>query len=554
MSDTKAKRAVTYIAGAAAIAVAYLCRLPIGEQILSGKAGYLRSFIYIAFFFVWGISVRRRIIHPQIRRYMTAIAALIVFWFVIRSLKYNFISVELYPHTVRYIWYLFYVPMILVPFLAVLVSFSIGKPENYRLPKKAVLLFIPSFLLIAAVLTNDLHGLVFTFPEGAEVWTDSDYGYAFIYCFIIIWLFLCAITVLFTLCHKRRASNKHRLILIPCIPTVILLVYSFLYFTQVGWLRFVFGDVTAFTCLSYMITLELCIDLRFIQSNSGYMELFDASTVGAQITDNDYNVLMSSKTAIRQDKELLRKTREGSVMLENGLRLSGAPIRRGHVVWTEDVSDLTRVLDELSEVKEELKDSNGILEEENKLKAREAQIEEQKRLYDMIGRSTARQICMTDELIDQARNAASEEERIHILKKILTVGTYLKRRSNLVFLTDGKETVDAKELALTFRESLESLELCGIVCGFRSELTGQMPSEHLTAMYDFFEEITERSFADASAMMIIAGKDGNAYYLRITTDSAADVSDLMSDTVTAEKDTDGETRITLRLPEGGESA
>ena len=132
MSDTKAKRAVTYIAGAAAIAVAYLCRLPIGEQILSGKAGYLRWFIYIAFFFVWGISVRRRIIHPQIRRYMTAIAALIVFWFVIRSLKYNFISVELYPHTVRYIWYLFYVPMILVPFLAVLVSFSIGKPENYR--------------------------------------------------------------------------------------------------------------------------------------------------------------------------------------------------------------------------------------------------------------------------------------------------------------------------------------------------------------------------------------------------------------------------------------
>ena len=49
VSDTKAKRAVTYIAGAAAIAVAYLCRLPIGEQILSGKAGYLRSFIYIAF-------------------------------------------------------------------------------------------------------------------------------------------------------------------------------------------------------------------------------------------------------------------------------------------------------------------------------------------------------------------------------------------------------------------------------------------------------------------------------------------------------------------------
>ena len=40
---------------------------------------FFRSVIYIVLFTAWGISVCRRIIQPQARRYLTAISALMVF-------------------------------------------------------------------------------------------------------------------------------------------------------------------------------------------------------------------------------------------------------------------------------------------------------------------------------------------------------------------------------------------------------------------------------------------------------------------------------------------
>ena len=48
----------------------------------SHEVGVARSFIYIGIFTAWGLSLRNRIIQTQVRRYMTAAAVLMVFWFV----------------------------------------------------------------------------------------------------------------------------------------------------------------------------------------------------------------------------------------------------------------------------------------------------------------------------------------------------------------------------------------------------------------------------------------------------------------------------------------
>lgn len=42
--------------------------------------GVLRASIYIGLFFAWGVSVRQRIIQIQLRRYLTAISVLMIFW------------------------------------------------------------------------------------------------------------------------------------------------------------------------------------------------------------------------------------------------------------------------------------------------------------------------------------------------------------------------------------------------------------------------------------------------------------------------------------------
>ena len=75
-------------------------------------AGLVRSFIYIGLFGAWGVSVWRRIVQKQIRRYLLLVSILIAFWLVIRTIKFN-LGMDLNVN--RYIWYGYYIPMLFIP-------------------------------------------------------------------------------------------------------------------------------------------------------------------------------------------------------------------------------------------------------------------------------------------------------------------------------------------------------------------------------------------------------------------------------------------------------
>ena len=507
----------------------------------------LRAAIYIGLFVAWGISVRSRIIQPQVRRYLTAVSALMIFWMTVRSIRY---SLEEALWVMRHLWYLYYLPMLFIPLLAVFIALSLGKPESFRLPKWTVLLYIPTAALLLLVLTNDLHQLVFRFPEDAVVWMN-EYRYGIVYFPVVGWMVLCALTALVIMLVKCRVPNSRKVLVLPFVPVVLSVIYGALYIFQLPWLRLIAGDVTVVFCLLIAATLESCIQCCLIQSNTHYRELFDASTVGAQITDPEYHVVLSSRAAQEVNIETLRQTQQSPVMLEGGIRLSGAPIKNGYVIWTEDVSPLIRVLNDLEEAKENLQDNKDILEEEHAVKEREAHIAEQERLYHIIQRDTAKQILLMDEMIEQAENAGSDEERRHILKKMLVIGAYLKRRSNLVFLSDKDSMLEATELELSIGESINNLETFGVTCGFISELTGLILSMNVIAMYDFFEEIAERSLDRMSSILVHAGIKAGFLVFSLDTDSRSDFSDLASDAVTAVQDEDGEWKLTLRLDMGG---
>ena len=551
MTKSRNKTAVMMFVVAAMLLIAYSCRIIGNNGYYGTEVGLLRSFIFIALFAAWGAFLYNRIIQTRIRCYMSAIALLMIFWFIIRTLKYYFISAELYPGIVRHLWYMYYLAMLYIPLLAVYVAMSIGETEDSHLPMKAALLYIPTLFLFLLVITNDLHELVFTFPADVAVWTDNDYSYGLGYYIVNAWMLFCALSMLYVMSKKRRIAESKKLIFIPCIPIIALLLYLIFYSSGAPWLRFILGDVTAVICLMYAATLELCIQFGFIQANTNYMELFCASTAGEQITDKDYHVLLSSAAAKNLDTKTLAKTKNESVMLKGGVRLSGAPIKKGHVVWTEDISPLLKVLEELQEAKENLEDSNKILEEEQALKKREAHIMEQDRLYNIIQHDTAHQICLMDTMIKQAETADGDEKQ-KLLQKMLVIGAYLKRRSNLVFLSDKSSMLDANELVLTIGESLDNLEVLGISCGFRTELTEPVLAYQIIAMYDFFENVVERTLDRICSITVYAGKRDGSLFLNINTDSTADFSDFVSDNVNVERDEDNEWKLTLRMNTGGD--
>src|SRR5574344_1277262 len=87
-------------------------------------AGLVRSFIYIGLFGAWGVSVWRRIVQKQIRRYLLAASVLIVFWLTIRTIKFHLgmnFNVNLQ------LWYAYYIPMLFIPLMALFVALSLGK-------------------------------------------------------------------------------------------------------------------------------------------------------------------------------------------------------------------------------------------------------------------------------------------------------------------------------------------------------------------------------------------------------------------------------------------
>ena len=334
----------------------------------------------------------------------------ILFWFLVRTMKFHFVSEVLYPNLFRHLWYSYYLPMMFIPLYTAFVALSMGKPEDYRLPGWKFLLGIPTAVLFLLVIFNDFHQMVFLFPEGDVAWSDKNYEYGFLYYVVIGWLVFCGVFILVTLYRKCRIPGSRK-------------------------------------------------------------------------------------------------------------RISSTPIHEGYVVWAEDMSPLLKVLSELKEVKENLEDSNGILEEENAVKAKEAHILEQDRLYTMIQNETRKQIDLMDQLISQVEKEIDEEKKICLLKKMLVIGAYLKRRSNLVFLTDKTPLLDPKEIWLTFGESIEKLEMYGVTCGLDVKVTSPVLGIHLMTMYDFLEEIIERSLDCMTTLIACVIEKDDGYWFTINTDA-----------------------------------
>ena len=159
------KKKFTVYAGSVALCVCtavLLHYVSAADPYLESAFRLLRPFIYIGLYVVWAISFRKRIIQKETRRCLIAIAAMMVFWMFIRMCKFE-IPDEM-PTAQRYAWYLYYIPMLLIPTVSLYLAFYIRQPEDYKLPKRRWLLFLPALFLIGIVLTNDMHQLVFKFP------------------------------------------------------------------------------------------------------------------------------------------------------------------------------------------------------------------------------------------------------------------------------------------------------------------------------------------------------------------------------------------------------
>ena len=513
-------------------------------------SGYIRSFIYIFLMSAWFFSIRRRIVQPQARRYLSAIAALLLFWVIIRTCKF-FLPVP--ACLSRYFWYLFYLPIIFIPVFSIFVASSLGKGEDFRLPKGEKLLYFPAAALLILVLTNDFHNLVFSFPEGMERF-DESYLYSPGSYIVFGFEIFCAIIALVMMILKCKIPRSKSFHLLPTIPLFLAFIYSVLYALKVPWLYAIAGDITISVSLLVILTYECCISCGLIQSNTDYDLLFSSAKIKAQITDSDLNVLFSSAYSDKLSREDLESGVAGTFRLDRNTVLKSNRIQKGFVFWEEDISELADTIEQLELTQEELRDTGDVLKAESEQKSHWLQLSEQNRLYDLVEKKTFSQVALLHSLISQIRETNDIAEARRLLGKVVAVGTYIKRKSNLIFVESKKKTIAAGELRLCLNESAVNLRLCGAECKAVFNVEGQLSADCANTVYDLFEAVIEKSFDSLSMLLLFAEEKKEKIVINIGVCCEEELFSLKSTfpLLDVEKDDDGLFCLGLELERFGE--
>ena len=459
----------------------------------------LRGVIHISLLINWCVSLKQRIMNAQVRRSLVAVSILMIFWLTAKVIKYEFIADRTF-WLGRYIWYSYYIPMLLIPLLGVFIIDHMGKPEGYRNPWWMNALYIPAFAILGGIFTNDLHELTFSFPDGIKQF-DYTYGYGPIYFAGMAWFVLGGIYVVVMLLKKSRVPGSKRLQKMPAMIMGGAVVF---------WTLYCFGifrgcDLTVVDCLIISLLLESAIQSGLIASNANYQKMFNASTVAAQIVTSDYQPCFASSSAISLTQDEIKQIGEQPVK-RDGIILHAKPIKAGYVVWQDDVAEINKLTKQLQDAQEQLSRKNALLQAELKLKEQQAQLEEKNHLYNRITEEVAPQIEKIEALLEQASDSLFAK---NAMAKICVIGSYVKRRSNLLLLEEENTIVQAREIEYCIRESLDNLQLASVSVLLHAKCESNIPIAYLIAAYDFYEGLVEMLFDQITAMMVrITCKDG----------------------------------------------
>ena len=314
---------------------------------IDGMTRTLRTAIYIFLYAIWAFSIQTRIIHNQIRKILLMIAFLMIMWFLIRNEKY--IYALTFPNLARYLWYLYYLPMLLIPSFAVMIAKSIGLSYDEKLESKSKWIVLVALLLFVMVMANDFHQLVFTFPDDSVVYSDSAYSYGFGYLLIVLFLLYCGITTIYTLYKNSRLLNRNAAIIVPILPIVVLMIYTLLICLKNHLVLFLAGDSTAVICLLYSLTLELCIQKGFIGSNNGYVELFMDSSLASMLVNKDKKIVLSNNNSIKLDDQQIHNAIEKPLLLDDKTLIQCHNIEFGYLLWQQDVKELLDTIEDIED-------------------------------------------------------------------------------------------------------------------------------------------------------------------------------------------------------------
>ena len=299
--------------------------------------------------------------------------------------------------------------------------------------------------MLLLVFTNDLHQQVFSFAEGLQK-GNKVYKWEWGYYLILSWIAGLYLTNGILLFIKFRISHCRKKAWIPFGLFVVCLACCIL--------REVFNPLfikmPETVVFSAVIVCESLIAIGFIPSNTDHAKYFDVADVSAVITNKNFDVELSSKNApVVNAEQASAAFRNGEIALSKDLTLKCKNITGGEVFWTEDMSVINKINENLAEINAALAKENDLVTAENRIKEQRSKIEEQNNLYKEIFNISVPYLKKIGKYLSKAKN---DEEEDDALRYAVVYGVLLKRRSNLT-LMEKQGKISLSELFYSLRES-----------------------------------------------------------------------------------------------------
>lgn len=439
-------------------------------------------------FSIWGVLVCLRCLDYVLRRRLVAVATICALWMIEVILKYKSFT----PFYATILWYLYYVPMTLVPLLYQLCGLRLAGLEQHRAGRRyRTALWTAAILLMVFVLTNDFHQQVFHFDRSSGTWSN-DYTYGWGYFAVLIWTAFNFVTF-FILVGR---SSSFRIQRFSGTAALVLLGGAFFaisYALRVPWAWKL--NFSLVYCVLCVVTLEICLDCGVIPSYHDIAGIFDTLPLDLKVLTRDLQEVYAtpvSKPIPAGVREELRAQELGhshafAVVSNPDVMYRSFPLLGGSALLAQDVSEVNELNRELAHRRMELQRQNELLTTDYDLKAHLADQEAEALLVKDVDQALARALGEMYGLLSSLpplTDEASSHERYRMLQCAKMFVAYCKRKGSLTLAQHGESGFDRDRIQLIANEMASDLRTIDVDCASIIAIRRPMHASAVSALYD----------------------------------------------------------------------
>lgn len=479
------------------------CLRYILEQKLKVPYIAMISLLWITLYGWWLQHAVQRFSQKRVRQYITLFTGLVVFFMILRLIKNDFCVhgsvIE------KYVWYLYYIPIILIPVINIIALLHINLPDEAVLPKRYNWLLFFAGLLIIGVLTNDLHQFAFRFPPDLPM-SEENSSHNILFYIIVAWVVvgIAAMLILTVrMCISRRAFKN---LWLPAMVIAVGVLYWFSYsfsFTYIAE-KHIFQrmyEIPEFYSMIWALFWESLLFSGMLPSNVGHTDFFSSSSLRAGLTDQSFTICLAAANAIRPTTEMFHSAlQENNEYQDDDMLLKLRRVAGGWFYWTEDISEIRRLNAALEETEDYLTEERALIRQKTEIEAERARTLHQTQLYESIEDKIRPQLDLLEHLLWNMPEEESEFKKE--LARISVVFAYLKRYSNLLLQTNTEKSIPVSDLLLCLEESALSLQQMGTLCELDIQKDLFLPLETVAGLYALFEMALETELTSLSAVSV----------------------------------------------------